>query len=172
MPAGVNYARVEKKSLAAVRARNSANKHAYFVAVAHVRYILRKVVRMVDDKASELGLGSLEHQALLQVYGSATQQLRVNELAERLDIAPPFASNLVKDLIKRKLLKRASDSSDLRVTVLQITNTGRELCHRIDAEVRPHVDYFTSQLTEDERETALSTLMFYVGPGTAGAREG
>lgn len=171
MPAGMNYARVEKKSLAAVRARNSANKHAYFIAVAHVRYILRKVVRMVDDKASELGLGSLEHQALLQVYGSATQQLRVNELAERLDIAPPFASNLVKDLIKRKLLKRASDSSDLRVTVLQITNTGRELCHRIDAEVRPHVNFFTSQLTADERETALSTLMFYVGPGTAGAGE-
>jgi hypothetical protein len=31
--------------------------------------------------------------------------------------------------------------------------------------VKPHVDYFTSQLTNDERETALSTLMFYVGPG-------
>ena len=35
-------------------------------------------------------------------------------------------------------------------------------------EVRPHVDYFTSQLTSDERETALSTLMFYVGPGVRG----
>jgi DNA-binding MarR family transcriptional regulator len=171
MPVGVNYARVEKKSLAAVRARDSANKHAYFVAVAHVRYILRKVIRMIEDKASELGLASLEHQALLQVYGSPTQQLRVNELAERLDIAPPFASNLIKDLIKRKFLKRGSDSSDLRVTVLQITNAGRELCHRIDAEVRPHVDYFTRQLTADERETALSTLMFYVGPGAPGARD-
>ena len=65
-------------------------------------------------------------------------------------------------------LGRASDSSDLRVTVLQITNAGRELCHRIDSEVRPHVDYFTSKLTSDERETALSTLMFYVGPGAGG----
>jgi len=26
-------------------------------------------------------------------------------------------------------------------------------------------------LTADERETALSTLMFYVGPGAPGARE-
>jgi DNA-binding MarR family transcriptional regulator len=168
MAIGVNYVRVEKKSLAAVKARESLNKHAYFVAVAHVRYILRKVMRMIEDKASELGLASLEHQALLQVYGSAAQQLRVNELAERLDIAPAFASNLIRDLIKRKYLKRASDSSDLRVTVLQITSAGRELCHRIDSEVRPHVDYFTSQLTSDERETALSTLMFYVGPGVRG----
>ena len=35
----------------------------------------------------------------------------------------------------------------------------------LDAQVRPHVDYFTSQLTAEERETAISTLMFYVGPG-------
>jgi DNA-binding MarR family transcriptional regulator len=168
MAVGVNYARVEKKSLATVRARDSANKHAYFVAVAHVRYILRKVIRMIDDKASELGLASLEHQVLLQVYGSSMQQLRVNELAERLDITPAFASNLIKDLIKRKFLRRASDSSDLRVTVLQITRAGRDLCHQIDSEVRPHVDYFTNQLTSDERETALSTLMFYVGPGVRG----
>jgi DNA-binding MarR family transcriptional regulator len=68
-------------------------------------------------------------------------------------------------LVKRKLLRRGSDPLDMRVTVLQITPAGRELCHRIDAEVRPHVDYFTSQLTADERETALSILMFYVGPG-------
>jgi DNA-binding MarR family transcriptional regulator len=170
MPTNVNYARVEKRSLATVRARESTNKHEYFRAIAHVRYILRKVFRMIEDKARELGVESLEHQALLQVYGSPSQRLRVSELAERLDIAPAFASNLIKDLVKRKLLKRDSDSSDRRVTVLQITNAGRDLCHRIDADVRPHVDYFTSQLTADERETALSTLMFYMGPGATAAR--
>jgi DNA-binding MarR family transcriptional regulator len=170
MPINVNFARVEKMSLATVRARNSANKHEYFMAIAHARYILRKVFRMVEEKARELGLESLAHQALLQIYGSPKQQLRVSEVAERLDIAPAFASNLIKGLVNRKLLKRDSDSTDRRVTVLQITNAGRDLCNRIDEEVRPHVDYFTSQLTPNERETALSTLMFYVGPGTLGVR--
>jgi DNA-binding MarR family transcriptional regulator len=134
------------------------------MAVAHVRYILRKVFRMVDEQAKELGLESLAHQSLLQVYGSPSQELRVSELAERLDIAPAFTSNLIKGLVKRKLLRRGADPSDMRVTILRITPEGRELCHRIDAEVRPHVDYFTSQLTADERETALSILMFYMGP--------
>lgn len=172
MPINMNFARVEKRSLATVRSRDSANKHEYFKAIAHVRYILRKVFRMVEERARELGLESLAHQALLQIYGSPNQQLRVSELAERLDIAPAFASNLIKGLIKRKLLKRESDASDRRVTVLQITSAGRDLCHRIDEEVRPHVDYFTSQLTPDERETAVSTLMFYVGPGAQGSRGG
>ena len=161
----VDFAKVEKKSIAATRSRNASDKHDYFMAIAHVRYILRKVFRMIDDQAKKHGLDSLAHQALLQVYGSPSQELRVSELAERLDIAPAFASNLIKGLVKRKLLQRSSHDSDMRVTILQATSLGRELCNLIDAEVRPHVDYFTAQLTADERETALSTLMFYIGPG-------
>ena len=165
-----NFAKIEKRSAAAARSRNGANKHEYFAAVAHVRYILRRVFRIIEEKAKELGLESLAHQALLQVYGSPNQALRVSELAERLDIAPAFASNLIKGLVKSKYLKRDADASDRRVTILKITSAGRAICDRIDDEVKPHVDYFTSQLTNDERETALSTLMFYVGPGASLAK--
>ena len=161
----LNFAKIETRTADAARSRNGADKHEYFAAVAHVRYILRKVFRIIEEKAKEVGLESLAHQALLQVYGSANQELRVSELAERLDIAPAFASNLIKGLVKSKYLKRDSDASDGRVTILKITPAGRAVCDRIDNEVKPHVDYFTSQLTMDERETALSTLMFYVGPG-------
>ncbi|MBS0536715.1 MAG: winged helix-turn-helix transcriptional regulator [Proteobacteria bacterium] len=166
----LNFAKIEKRSAAAARSRNGADKHEYFAAVAHVRYILRKVFRIIEEKAKEVGLESLAHQALLQVYGSPNQELRVSELAERLDIAPAFASNLIKGLVKSKYLKRDSDVSDGRVTILKITPAGRAICDRIDNEVKPHVDYFTSQLTNDERETALSTLMFYVGPGAGPAK--
>lgn len=165
MDAVLNFMKIEKRSAAAARARNGADKHEYFVAVAHVRYILRKVFRIIEDKAKELGLEPLSHQALIQVYGSPDQELRVSELAERLDIAPAFASSLIKGLVTSKYLKRDSDSTDGRVTILKITASGRTICDRIDDEVKPHVDYFTSQLTTEERETALSTLMFYIGPG-------
>jgi len=170
MTVALNFARIEKRAAAAARSRGGVDKHEYFVAVAHVRYILRKVFRLIEEKAKELGLESLAHQALLQVYGSPDEELRVNELAERLDIAPAFASNLIKGLVKSKYLKRDADASDGRVTILKITAAGRALCNRIDAEVKPHVDYFTSQLTADERETALSTLMFYVGPGAGNTK--
>jgi DNA-binding MarR family transcriptional regulator len=165
MTAVLNFAKIERRSAATERSRNGADKHEYFIAIAHVRYILRKVFRLVEDKAKELGLESLAHQALLQVYGSPNQELCVSDLAERLDIAPAFASNLVKGLVGAKYLKRESDEKDARVTILKITAAGRSICDKIDSEVKPHVDYFTSQLTADERETALSTLMFYVGPG-------
>jgi DNA-binding MarR family transcriptional regulator len=171
MPTSIDFEKVERKSTATARSRGAVNKHTYFMAVAHVRYILRKVFRMIDEQARKHDLESLAHQALLQVYGSPNQSLRVNELAERLDIVPAFASNLVKDLVNRKLLERGSDESDMRVTLLRITAAGRKVCHQIDTEVRPHVDYFTSQLSEDERETAVSTLIFYMNPNGSKRRQ-
>jgi len=172
MAAIINFSKVEKELLAAARARDSVDKHDYFVTVAQVRYILRKVFRLVEEQAKKAGLDSLAHQALLQVYGSLNKGVRVSELAERLDIAPAFASNLIKDLVRRKYLQRGSDPADLRVTMLHITAAGREICNRIDAEARPHVDYFTSHLDSDEREKALSILAFYVVPGTKTSTRG
>src|SRR5690348_6494445 len=117
----INFGKVEKKHRAAARSRESVDKHEYFATVAQSRFILRKVFRLVEEQAKKSGLESLAHQALLQVYGSPEQQLRVSELAERLDIAPAFASNLIKDLVKRKYLQRGADPADLRATMLQIT---------------------------------------------------
>lgn len=157
----VSLTKVQKRP-AATRSRSASQRHAYFTAVAQARYIWRKVYRLIEEQAKLHELESLEHQALLQVYGSPNQSLRVKELAERLDIAAAFASNLVKRLVDRKLLTRGSDATDMRVTLLHITDAGREICHNIDEGVRPHVNYFTSQLSEDERKTALSILMFYM----------
>lgn len=147
------------------RARSPRKQHEYIMAVAQARYILRKLFRLVEDTARELGIEPLAHQALLQVYGSAGQALRVGELGERLDITTAFTSNLVKGLVASGYLVRETLASDARATVLRLTDAGRELCNRIDAEVRPHVDYFASQLSADERRIALATVMFYIGTG-------
>lgn len=126
---------------------------------------MRKVFRMVDEYAKALGLDPLSHQALLQVYGSPSQALRVSALAERLDIATPFASNLVTNLVKAKLLKRGTDAHDMRVTVVRPTEQGRVLCQQIDSGARLGVDALIDQLSPKEREFALSSLTFYTGPG-------
>jgi DNA-binding MarR family transcriptional regulator len=158
---------VSRKARAKIgsRAQRSNGMHEYFVAVARVRYIMRKVFRMVDDHAKKLGLDPLAHQALLQVYGSPRQGIRVSALAERLDIVPPFASNIVKQLVEAKLLRRKSDASDMRVSIVMITDAGRTLCREIDWGARLRVDALIGQLDAKERKVALSMLMFYVGPG-------
>ena len=149
----------------AQQAAKPAAPHDYFVDVAEARYILRRVFRIAEDQAKAAGLEPLTHQALIQIYGSPERRLRVNELAERLDIKPAFASALLTRLEADGLIYRQRDTADHRVTWVQVTEKAVEKLVEIDSAVDFHVRYFAAQLDRESRERALSTLKFYVGLG-------
>jgi len=144
-------------------ARSDEELHSYFKGVAQARYVMRKIMRIVDDQAKARGLDPLHHQALIQVLGSRSGSTQVNELAERLDIVPAFASRIIKDLEARDLVVRRGSQHDKRVTLVEVTNAGSALLHQIDQDVQLHVDYFQKQLSKEERESALGIFAFYAG---------
>ncbi len=160
--------RIERKRRAAERSRDGEDKHHYFSCIAETRFVLRKVFRILEDQAKAFDLEPLEHLALLQIYGSEKMELKISEIAERLDITPPFASVLVKTLQQRRLVSRVQSKTDRRVMHVTVTTKGRSLLHAIDERVKGHVDYFSSQLTGDQKERAVAILLFYVGLTVAG----
>lgn len=159
----IDASRLERKRKEAVKSRTVHNRHHYFEGVAQARFVLRKVFRLIEEQAKLSGLDPLEHQALIQIYGSPQMKLRVKEVAEKLDIAPAFASNMLKSLEKKGFVVRLSSDRDQRVTYAVVTSQGKQLLHRIDEQVQVHVDYFTRQLTQNAREAAISIVMFYFG---------
>lgn len=159
----LDVARIRRKGHAAQKARETEDKHEYFIGVAEARYVLRKVFRIVEEQAKKFGIDPLAHQALIQIYGSPTMELQVNQIASRLDITAAFSSSLVTMLVEKDLVMRRRGDQDQRVTYVAITPHGREVMDAIDENVKFHVDYFVSQLSTEERESALSILMFYVG---------
>jgi DNA-binding MarR family transcriptional regulator len=170
----IRLKQLEQKRRAAVKSRSAHDLHSYFQGVAQARYVLRKVFRLVEAQAKLAGIDPLAHQGLIQIYGSPDGSLRVKEVAECLDIAPAFASSLVKMLIERGYVTRNRDDDDQRVARAAITKEGKNLLRRIDEEVHIHVDYFTRQLSQAQREAAVSILMFYAGvsfdPRVVGSR--
>lgn len=137
--------------------------HRYVSGIAEARYAIRKVFRIVDEQARSIGLDPLEHQALVQVYGSPGQMRQVNSVAQRLDIAPAFASRMLKQLEAKGYVERRSSAADRRVTEVHMTEAGRDVLRHIDSEVRVHVEYFQSQLTQTSKTTALHIMAFYIG---------
>lgn len=138
-------------------------RQAYFGDVAEARHLLRKVFRITEEQARERGVDPLAHQALIQIYGSGESRLRVSQVADRLDIAPAFASSLVRGLVEDGLVERTRDDADHRVTHVSLTAQAIELLAEIDAAVAFHVNYFAAQIPEEARARALKTLKFYVG---------
>ena len=159
----VDAARLEKRRERAAKARGTRDGRLFFHAVAEARYLLRKVFRLVEEEAKRAGIDPLAHQALIQIHGSDAGALRVKELAERLDIAPAFASSLVKALVAQGHVARARDKHDARVAWAKVTAKGKALLHRIDERVQTHVDYFNAGRSASQTEAALSILMFYAG---------
>jgi DNA-binding MarR family transcriptional regulator len=139
-----------------------AGLKGYFHGVAEARYVIRRIFRIVDEQAKSVGLEPLEHQALIQIFGSP-RPLRVIDFAERLDIAPAFASRLAKRLSDKQLVERSASSDDRRSTFVAVTEKGRDLLAEIDSKVEMHVAYFQQQLSDAERAAAVGIFAFYLG---------
>lgn len=87
--------------------------------------------------------------------------LGVNELAQRLEVAPATVSLMVGDLSRRGVIDRTEDDADRRRTVVSIAESNREA---VDAWLaRSAVAWRTAlePLSPEERATFVRTMMAY-----------
>lgn len=149
----------------------------YARAIAEGRYIVRKVLRIVDEVARESGLDPLVHQGLIQVLGAGGRHLTIGALAERLDIVPAFASRIANELEAAGLVTRVRCDEDRRVIELVATEKGVRRARDIDAEVHERWQALQKQLDDTQRADALVIFAFFIGavsrsdaPGPGGRR--
>lgn len=131
-------------------------------AIAHARFVLRRILRLLDEQAVAAGLMPLEHQALLQVY-AADNPLPVSRVADRLDIAPALASRLIRRLEEGGLVERVREPGDRRIIAVKASADGIERLRRIDNSVHDRVHAFQETLSDEGKLGALATFAFYLG---------
>lgn len=136
--------------------------HGYVQALAHARFVLRRIMRILDEQASAHGLDPLAHQALLQIYASDSG-VTVSRLAERLDISPAFGSRLVGQLGKQDLIERAPHPSDRRASIVTASEAGVRRLQAIDRVIFRKIRIFQDELTEAGKFGALGVFASYVG---------
>ncbi|WP_051940529.1 MarR family winged helix-turn-helix transcriptional regulator [Phaeacidiphilus oryzae] len=86
------------------------------------------------------------------------REMRLNELAERLRIAPRSATTVVDALEAAGLVERAPDPADRRATLLRLTAAGRESVQRLVAVRREVAEEYFAPLDPADRATALRAL--------------
>lgn len=136
---------------------------AVFRRIARARYVLRRMFRIIDECAKTQGLDSLQHQALVQIFGGPAIGLTVNQLSERLDTTQPSASRVLKSLADIGYAERRDNKTDLRITHVQITRAGRQCLQSIEAMVHARVGAAGAELTAEQQAEVLSLVGFYIG---------
>lgn len=154
-----------QKALAAWGNADAAREgsfHGYAQALAHARFVLRRIMRILDEEARGHGLDPLAHQTLLQIYGS-DEGMTVSKLAERLDISPAFGSRLVGQLDKQGLITRSPHPTDRRASIVEASPDGVERLREIDRTIFRKIRIFQDELTESGKFGALGVFASYVG---------
>lgn len=95
---------------------------ADYVALAQLRYALRRFSAFSAAAAHQAGLPAQQHQALLAIRGvTSGEAVTVGLLAERLLVAPHTATELVGRLCRAGLVERTTDPQDHRRQILHLT---------------------------------------------------
>lgn len=144
------------------------NFQEYMQIVAHGRYVFRTVQRLIDNCAKNHGVEPLEHQAMIQIYGSSEQKLPIGRLAERLDIDSALASRLVQQLEIRHFVRRARSNEDKRAIYVSLTREGVKQIRAVVDDVHTEVEFFRLVSDENQRRATHELAAFYVGSLEAG----
>lgn len=140
-----------------------AGLHAYFCHIADTRYLVRKVFRLIDDEARSLGLDPLEHQALIQLFGSSDRTLQMKDVASRLDVGADVASKTVRALEIKGYVRRTRSEVDRRGIYVRPTERAEELLASIDRRVRADIALLQRGLPRQLQLAALQMFAFYLG---------
>jgi DNA-binding MarR family transcriptional regulator len=94
-------------------------------ALAQFRFALRRFLAFSERAAAELGLTMQWYQALLVIKTSGGgNPISVGELAEQLMIKDNSAAELVSRLASARLVKRKTDPTDRRRSLILLTPLG------------------------------------------------
>lgn len=97
-------------------------------SLAELRHQIRRFLRYSEDAAREHGIEPQQHQLLLAIKGLPPGRLpTIGELAERLQIRPHSAVELINRLCERGAILREPGIADRREVLIRLAPAGEEL---------------------------------------------
>lgn len=84
--------------------------------------------------------------------------MRMGELAARESIRMPTATSLVDGLIRSELVSRHADPTDRRAVVIELTDRGHDVLHRVRAQRNDALNAALSGLGDDHRAALANAI--------------
>jgi DNA-binding MarR family transcriptional regulator len=107
---------------------------AQYENLAAFRYGLRQFLRFSELAAQRAGITPQQHQALLAIKGFPGRDwVTVGELAERLQLRPHSAAELLDRLVELGLVSRRPSTVDRRRVHAQLTARGERILNRLSS---------------------------------------
>ncbi len=113
-----------------------------------------KIQKKFGAALSAHGIGLSEYLVLNQLYHSANQKMRRSDLAEKVGLSPSGVTRLLNPMEKIGLIEKEDNPRDARVSLVALSDTGRE----ITEEAKVSFEYSSDELFESLNKDQLSKL--------------
>ncbi|MBP2191001.1 MarR family winged helix-turn-helix transcriptional regulator [Nocardia goodfellowii] len=119
-------------------------------------YLVGRAMRLalLHPEEDELLPGAVAVLGILEAKGPSRQ----GDLAIHLCISPSVLSRQVAELVRSGFISRHADPDDGRANVVQVTEAGRDLLHRVRLARARGLQAVLSDWSEDEAEQARATV--------------
>jgi DNA-binding MarR family transcriptional regulator len=94
----------------------------------------------------------------LGILADAGVSLPPNKIAEQLIISRASATSLIDSLERRGYVRRLPHSTDRRMLLIELTDTGRQVAHDFRLLVHRHQKAWLAALTEQEKDQLIDAF--------------
>ncbi len=115
------------------------------------------LVKRIGDLVQPFGLSPSSGLAL-GILADAAAPLPPNQIAERLIISRATVTGLLDSLERRGYVRRVPHSSDRRMLLIELTDSGRQVAHEFRLVVHQHQKEWLAALNEQEQGQLIDTL--------------
>ncbi len=95
---------------------------------------------------------------VLGILADREEPLPPNKIAERLIISRASVTSLIDSLERRGYVRRTPHSTDRRMLLIELTDTGRQVAHDFRLLVHQNQKTWLAALTEQEQTQLIDTL--------------
>ncbi|MEW6667061.1 MAG: MarR family transcriptional regulator [Thermodesulfobacteriota bacterium] len=134
--------------------------------------VLLRIVKMAEylkraqsTVFSRYGITFPQYNVLRVLEGSDNGQQRLSDVSRILLVAVSNLSGLVRRLEKEGLILRKRDPGDDRVTIVEITQRGRDILKGCDDEKNRDLERILAPMSDGEKRFLVATITKTLGKG-------
>jgi len=100
----------------------------------------------------------IAHMMVLKVLSVREKPPIIADLAKELSISASMMTHIIDKIESAKLIHRTRDESDRRIVRVEITEEGKNLVNKLDAEARERIVLFLKNLNENDQNEFINAM--------------
>lgn len=162
-PAAGEVFTATERRIAVVGSRLSGYPRQLVTLMRLTVHIQKRMQQDYNRALKRHGLNFVTYNALMMIYGSDEERLRVSELAATTGEKATNITRICDDLVDKGLIRRVADPRDRRAIVLLLSARGRRLIETVLPQMWGLLEQFYAPFTQPQRDALEQLLRAQLG---------